>query len=341
MSSLIGMSHKLNRDITWGDSSVEHVTIDKDGHFILNGVKRNLLGLDMGYNGFVNGTYGRYYETGNPAIMEAELAWMQTQGIRIVHMVFPHESGLTTHFSTALDLFYQHKMLVIPQLVLKWETKFDPPTENFLISGANYRDDFVAGFANTVSAYDNVVALCIENEINYSYAAAALNYTASQAATYIKQCRAIVKGYTNIPFTTKVMTYFDNAHYNSIELACLPFTDIACYDSYESSVANFDTAFNTINGRISTYGLPSYHWQTEFGTPTGNDPSAPAMTAAMITNAFEEGAALVILFVANRNFGAQDSDWAFFDAAGDPIANILGGGNVDIPANIAAWQVSI
>ena len=331
----------LDKTITWGDESTEHVQINELYRFILDGEEKNLLGFEIGYNGFPNGD--RYYFTeGNPAILEAELADMQTAGIRIVAMTFRYPYSSTyAQFEIALDLFYQYKMLVVPYLVMKWVPTFDSgdngPADNFLITGSDYRDDHVADATDKFLEYDNVVAIGVENEIDYpldDYPTPGTDqeYTTAEVAEYLSECKAIVTGKTTLPFFTKLMGYFGVEEYNNLQIAALPYSVIPCWDPYESSVANFTIGFTTMKQRgANDNDRPGHFWLTEFGTPTGGAPVAANMTEDMIDNAFAKGASVVFLFTANRQ---QDNDACFFNDLGDPIDTTT---NV-VFANLSKWQ---
>ena len=135
-------TYLLDKVITWSDGSTEHVQIGKDGFFILNGIQKQLVGIDLSVYDMPVGEGGQFWLPENLAVYNKILTYLQSAGVRVVHLEmkyiywwlpsiskevdFPSECPEeATAYKTLLDLLYQHKMLVIPGLYGKWQPGFD------------------------------------------------------------------------------------------------------------------------------------------------------------------------------------------------------------------------
>jgi len=72
------VSYLFDRTVKWADGTTERVQIGSDGIFRLDGTARRLLGMDTGTSGFS----GSYYSASNLALMEKEVTYLQSKGVR-------------------------------------------------------------------------------------------------------------------------------------------------------------------------------------------------------------------------------------------------------------------
>jgi hypothetical protein len=171
----------------------------------------------------------------------------------------------------------------------------------------------------------------IDNELDNPLA---LTYTVAQGADYISSMKAIIVAKTNVPVLTKFMGYW-SADSIVRQAAMLPYTQMPCYDTYQSSAANFTTACTS----AKFYGGQSNFWMTECGAPNATAATLDnaAMTVAMINAMFAGGATMVSLYVMNRHGAGQTEANGFFDTAGAAKTNLTD----NLAPQIATWQAAI
>ena len=116
----------LDKEITWADGSTEHVQIDSDRYFVLDGEKRRLIGMELHTQQLPHGD-GYFYEPDNLILFDRELTYLESVGVRLVHcdLFYVGQSKEELAYRRFLDLLTQHKMLVVPQLNGKWMPNFN------------------------------------------------------------------------------------------------------------------------------------------------------------------------------------------------------------------------
>ena len=171
------ISYFFDRTIEWNDGATERVQIGDDGFFYLDGDKRRLVGMDMGHWNLPYGEGGQFYIPENLAIYDKELSYLNSIGVRLVHinLVYtanwsPGISAEQERYEAFLDLAYKHKMFVIVHVVGKYFWNFgsleDP---NFDIRDGDLMGEWVDRMCQILSDYpnSNVVAIIADNELDY------------------------------------------------------------------------------------------------------------------------------------------------------------------------------
>ena len=340
---IINGSYLLDKTITWADGTTEHVQIGNDGYFRLNGVKRNLVGIELG----CNPPYGyQIYSPDNLAFFDKELGYLQSQGIRIVHMnmLYVGWDSWTTNIENErmtplLDLFYKHKMLVLPEITGKWMPNFDNLDEpNFTIdvwtSTAKTTDTMMAWadrWAKVVSRYSNVVAVVSENELDYKLKSADFpqvsnepdqEYTAINVQSYLSMLNKILRSYfLNTPIITKLSVDPLMAMEPDIKRICLSLTDIPCFDMYSSNPAGIDSYCSELADWLKNNNYPQTGWWiTEMNKLADSYPlrwsyDTDNFTTEYMQKAFAGGCSLICLWC---GFNSTNTDASFFESTGDP-----------------------
>jgi hypothetical protein len=319
----------LDKVITWADGSKEHVQIDSDGFFILNGVKRRLVGFcDPSHY-----AVGDYWDAANITILHAELDYLQSVGVRLLHM----EMGIAfdgdpTHYDDLLQLYYDHKMLVIPLFTVrgKWDNWDNLTTLNWVINAGKTVTDYLTEWVNHVKAFSNVVAIVLEDELDML---GEYTYTAIRAGDYMNLLHTTARALTSLPLLTKFVRYNYNAFALSAQNVLIPYSAIACIDLYGESEYEFTDQNNLCSAGYSTKSKPSQMWITETNYDYyGLD--ATGMTKAMVDGMLAANASVVMLFAMYGTTGYPAA--RFFDEEGVPIANCE-----TLMANMATWQAAI
>lgn len=332
--SLIQTRYLLSKDITWGDESVENVRISPDGFFVLDGIKKRLVGFSIGLSGYAA---GNYYDAANLTILESELECLQSAGVRIVHADFNWDAiDCEDNYDTTLQLFYDYKMLVYPYMTLKWQDNFDDLSPiDFVLDGAETASVFALKWINKIISYPNVVAVGLENELDIKIGAQ--NYTPAAAVSYIDMLYAIWKAQTNIPIIIKLGRDEWDEFSTQIWDALISRTAIPSFDPYYPTAAQFTSQCNFYREWCQTKGFNMQTWLSEFGTPDGTNMVATDLTKAMIDAALAENVAVLMIVGANMQHIAGAS---FFDVNGDPVAGTLVA-DEDFADYVTEWQAAL
>jgi hypothetical protein len=326
-------AYLLDKVITWADGSTEHVQIDTDGWFYLNGVKQKLVGFcdSMDY------AAGWYWDAGNLAILENELQYFQSVGGRLWQPnLFPAASAC---YIPVLDLLYKYKMLVMPCFTTIGEANFNsltgaPPNgTDFVIGeqGEGTVSTKLAGWVNTVKTYSNVVALIIENEIDIDIGNH--NYTLANAQLYMDLVFATAAANTTLPLMTKFGNINSGAFAKSIQDAFISrYGVIPCFDVYGQAVWDFAHEMPETRIWCNEKGKTQQLWITEFGYSLNYGYDATLLTKEMVDTVLAYSS-IAFIWGVQAN---QLPDAMFFDAAGAPIAN-----TDKLMANMNEWQAAI
>jgi len=132
----------FDRVIGWGDGSTEHIQIGEDGFFILNGVKKRLIGIDLrpilswDWDPPYRLTDAQYWLPEKLAIWDKELGYLESIGVRLVifnpfYVIgWPGPGSEEERYSAVFDLIYKHKMLVLPHISARIMGRFTPDLDD-------------------------------------------------------------------------------------------------------------------------------------------------------------------------------------------------------------------
>lgn len=332
----------FDRVIEWSDGSSEHVQIGNDGFFRLDGVKKRLVGFDLGIGPSYNDV-DRYWLPENLALMDKTLAYMESVGVRIITFN-PRYLGTWNEmgnedviYPEAFDLIYNHKMLVIPHLV----TNYLPGADNFETlpwswSWFDWTDDttsFLTRAADAIKDYPNIVACILGNELNkpmtedwWTATQPPQTYSPEQAANFFNYTRNIVAPkLPNIPIVQNLVgcaTWWETPpeipHPDIME-AILPVTDHPCCTMYGPSLDFLDFSINTYLTWLSGMGYPTVGWWIEeFNKVEGG--GVADFTVDYLEHAFNYGASIILL---HASISPDDPRYSFFDTSGNPIDSLV------------------
>jgi transcriptional regulator CtsR len=176
------------KNITWGDGTIEDLRLESDGYFLLNGVKQRLVGFHFGvptpkydeeWNPSATGSKTQFWTTENLAFLDNMLSYLQSKGVRIIRIPLVYTYLASTideanAYKALFDLTAKHKMYVVGWLVGKWFTGFNcvQPTSNFVIPGGtngDTLDTWLNRLVPIVAQYPNIVVMNCENELDGPY----------------------------------------------------------------------------------------------------------------------------------------------------------------------------
>jgi len=316
----------LDRTIRWADGSSEHVQIDSNCYFRLDGRKARLVGIDLGTTGMSK----EFYDPASLAIFDKELAYLESAGIRLIHVCFPYPGYKreAERYSGLLDLLYRRKMLVFPLITGKWLPNFGNLTQaDFVIGGSDSLGQWATRWCAVMTNYPNVVAVAAENELDIPQKPPAVparqDYTGAATAAYMKFLTSTIRSPWRGPVVTKLCGEV-NASWPwrpDIKEAVLPFSDTPCLDVYYPTVREMDAHLEAVLNWLKEKGFKTNGvWIAEANAGTGNAPRSADFSTAYVESMFDHGAAVVCLWVANR---VKNPAWAFFDADGNPGKTLL------------------
>jgi hypothetical protein len=317
-------SNVLQRYIRWGDRTTEAVSIDSNGFFIINGVKRRLIGFcdPQQYSA------GCEWNTTTEAVLRKELDYLQSKGVRLYEIAMAPPLN-DSQYNTILQLLYDHKMLVVPLFCLQGAPNFDSlATTNFLVNSVTAGSCF-AQFLTHVNAFPNVVSIIIENEMDISYGH---TYSLANATAYMNMFCNYARVRTTLPILTKFGCLNYSSFATSVQNAFLHYSAVPCFDIYSASSADFTAACSAIHNWVLSKSRNSQTWLTEanYAQRSAAGIDANKLTKAMIDAMLTHNVSVVFLFGVQY---CSVPNAMFFDPSGNPIANVD-----TLLANIPAWQ---
>jgi hypothetical protein len=309
--------------ITWGDATTEHVRITKDGWILIDGVRRRYVGFEM------------YYRQLNLAKTQNAIDHMVAYGCRVIQLNLGYEGNdnpatLEDMYDDVLDYCYDNKLLVFPRFSYKNQVPFDNlATIDFDLDVGASTDlvsTAVARWVNKVKSYSNVVAIFMENEMEY-HATAVI--TPTLVTSYLTTLKGVIRPLTTLPIICKMSIYGTDATVIGRREAIFPFTDIPAFQPYGASVAEMTVQGNNFDTACKRHGFgTTQKWATEVNYTAG----ASASLTKVMVDAVLAYSSLVFLFTM---YWAGDGVYEFFDANGDPLA--LTDTLLSV-ANMATWQ---
>lgn len=311
------------RTITWGDATTTKVKIGSDGYFVIDDVKKKLVGFDFVFFLSMDGAdWYKYWLDANMAIWEKEMAYLQSIGFRLI-VIEPlnirgesdSEAEMITRFELLFDLAYDHKMLVIVRQCGNDQTNFDSlATLDFDMNATYSIVDHTTVLATVIAGYDNIITVNIGNELNQYLGEQ--SYTAEAVGNYVALMKSTIQGIVDIPCISNLkatpINYkptFMTAVQNQMDWQA--FTLYALSDG--DPLPDYKTNLQALRDWLALEGKSqSGYWLIETNY-TGN-PSL--FTWDYINNAFIYGASVVCLHRCNYQ---ADAGFSFFGTDGEPI----------------------
>ncbi len=305
----------LDKVITWNDGNTEQVQILKDGFFRLDGEKKKLIGMGLGTSQPPAGRYGEFFLARNMATYEKELAYLQSINVRLIHVElnyiiqYTHTvDGEQKAYKDLLDLIYRYKMLVIPEIELHGAYANGDFSNCVLYTIDGVKDTpqlWAARCMDTISRYDNVVGMVVENELDIKMKKADSGYqgfkdqvyTAQDVTNHLTSLIEIVRSKFEGPVIHKLAgTWLIEPE---IKKAALDVTDLGAFDCYASSSDRMDSFLEELQAWLNNAGHPSTGWWCmEF-----NAGWAPVvwdgLDSSLIQSIFDHGATIAIFYVSN------------------------------------------
>lgn len=330
-------NYLLDRVITWADGSKEHVQIGTDGFFRLDGARRKLIAMYLTAGPVPTGEYGEFFLPSNMALYEKELCYLQSIGIRVIHISLVYTFWYTKTveaeqkaYMDLLDLLYRHKMLVIPEIEGKGSF-VNGNLRDILFADVNGTPDSMARWAarwiDTVSKYDNVVGIVAENELDIKFKKVDLDfcayakdqvYTAADVADYMASLVKILRSKYSGPIIHKLAgtTLIEP----EIKKAALNATDLGAFDCYAVTKEEMDARLTELQSWLSNSGYPTTGWWCMEFNAGWNPVVLDKLNSGLIESLFNHGAAIVVLFLAN--YSPQPA-WQLFSDDGTPIPKLV------------------
>jgi hypothetical protein len=330
----------LDRIIQWSDGSTEHVQIGYDGFFRLNDVKKRLVGMNLSKQ-LPDGSRGQFYLPDNLKLIDKNLAYLESAGVRLVRVELPYVRGWLSNveeekaaYTSILDLAYKHKMLVIPGIYAKWLRGFATSSSPDFSWGVrvdgkwNPQGDSLEKWARRwteiVKSYPNVIAINAENEldivlnpVNYQSLHEEQKYSAKWVKNYMAFLTGILR-HGDVPLTHNLVA---NHLEPEIKETCIKAVDIPAFDCY---FATADELEAYMAGFLPSLGITSGWWCLELnrGKTTQVSPGnwenvidVTKFDVDYVDEVFDHGAAIAVLFWSSDN---MKPGRAFFDDNGNP-----------------------
>lgn len=318
---------KFDTLIQWGDSTQERVQIDDDLYFILDGIKKRLVGITI--SGSLPDPAWEWWSQENLAITSTIMNYLHSIGIRIVQielepLITMSLADSVDAYRSILNLAYENKLLVMAGFIGKYEANFDSLTnpDFMLVNGATF-GEYLNVASGVASEYPNVVIAKVENEIDLKLHAGDHHaitedqaYTAVAVQNYFDFAIPIVKN--NLP--NVIITHNLCADFNEMAIKQVAIASVEAIglDTYFSSAAYMATQLTNV---LSALGISGGWWNIETGRQfsAGNGDN-DHFDRYFINAAFEKGARIALLWLSTDING---SGYEFFDLSGNPKQGML------------------
>jgi len=319
----------FDKTITWDDGTTEHVQIGNDGFFVLDRVKRHLVGMVLGSQYPAGGEYGQFYLPSHMALWETQLAYLQSVGVRLIHVQIEYILAYMVNDTVAervaieavFNLLRKYKMLVIPQISNKAnypygnlvESEWGTFPDNVWTSPETH-ERWATRFINIASSYENVVAIGVENELDIKMPGA--TYVAGEVSVFMDFLAGVMRPKFNGPIIHKLSgTWLIEPE---IKKACLDATDIGAFDCYAQTKEEMDSSLLALQTWLSNSGYPTTGWWCmELNAQDNNyELKIDNFSVDFIDSVFNHGATIAMLFISNWSI---NTDGQFFDNDGNPM----------------------
>ncbi len=320
----------LDKTVQWADGSIEHIQIGTDGYFVLDGVKRRLVGMNLG-SGPSYDEEDCYWLPDNVARMDKVLTYLEAAGVRIVEFEpesiwhYGGEAGEEyERYSTVLDLVYAHKMLVMPHFVARHQPDAgDLSNCDFLMGycdGTDTVGQWASRFADVMAAYPNVVTIIMGNELNIPYHD--YDYQPENVANYLQFIKSIFNSKLAVPTVCNFAAYSesDSPVRDDIVSAGLAVTDWPCFTHYGDSLSLYNTRLEVLTGWLGSNGyVQNGYWIEETNYCSWSPPDASKFTVDYLDTLFNHGASMALL---HTTVSPDNDGYSFFTDNGDPIQSM-------------------
>ncbi len=309
----------FDRTIQWDDGTTERIQIDNDSALIINGEKRYLIGMCMGGSGYD----GTYFEPSNLALIEKEVVYLKSVGVRTIQVLLPYEgpnSRESVRYRPVLDIMYKNKMLVMPLFTMKWVSGFGNLQNPDIPLSGDSLSSLVSRWCSVVKSYPNVIAIYVENELDLRINGQ--TYDGPAAGAYMQLLTRLFRNNVTLPLLTKVMGYFPGGVVDQIKENILPYVDIPAFDIYQSDAVKMAGIIDRTKNWLSARGYNSTKWWAgEYNAvDLKNDTTTSRLNSSFLESTFSRGIPLVHLWVAHR---VNELAAAFFDASGNPVPALV------------------
>jgi hypothetical protein len=324
------LANILECTVTWADTTTETVSISDDYKITLGGVTANYLGMNFRA---LNPTHStglkwNFYDAENQIFFNKILAYLQSKGVRILRPQYLYYYPLnapTNHtyeqeaaaYNTFFDAFLTYKMFIIPTFITSWQPGANAaikagtvPDEVIYNMDSDTWDEYFDRHFAQLATYDNVLAICCDNELDY--VPAGYDYTAANATTLLNWMIGKVhdNGLLATHNISQVMEHLDIAQ------AILTLTDIPGIDFYAKSESTMTAMIDSLK---SFLGFSGNFWCEEIGYCPNGDPdwtfNHELLTPAILNGAAKRGAVTSWLY---QSTDLDDNLQQHFDNYGNP-----------------------
>jgi len=315
----------LDRTITWADGTIECVQIDNEKFIHLDGVKRKLVGVVLHSGSMPYGRWGEFYLPENMALYDKELDYLESTGVRVIHTNLMYVRCYTNCKSIEnerkayvdyLDLLYQHKMLVIPEINYKGDVGFNN-LEVIKFSWTNYSgqpdsiEQWALRWGKIVGGYSNVIGVVAEGEMD------CLTETDRYPAQAVREYMTFLVNTLQVNFDGPIICKLMGTEIKEPEIkkASLSAVDFGGFDCYATTVAKMDSRLNQLHSQLTGFGYPTTGWWC-LESNAGHPIDINNFKSELIETIFAHGATVVTIFAANW---VAEPTWQLFDTNGDPV----------------------
>lgn len=322
-STAFATTYVVDKTITWGDETTEHLQVDTDYNIYLNGVRRNLVGIDI-HEDTPSGS--DVYETAELNYYDEIMTYLESIDVRVVHIQIKPWGTLSTTYTALFDLAYEHHMLVYCLITCRWFMPVDLATANFEIDTGYYVDDFVEEACNLLNTYDNILAISADNELDLMHTEyyGSENYTVGAATAYIHLVADEIKAHSpGVPVTTKLVGSPDYGGFREqCRNAFWPYVDFLSFDTYANTLTYYGQIaayLRTWQDDNTTYPDTQNMWFSE--TNAGVYPSeALNYSHDYIDAVTDDGVNVVLLWT---SYYPSSTTNGFFNSDGSPKASLI------------------
>lgn len=323
--------YMLDKVVQWPDGTSEHIQIGTDGYFVLDGAKKRLVGMNLGF-GLSYDEEECYWLPENIERMDKILTYLEAAGVRIVEFEpesiwhYGGEAGEEyDRYSTILDLVYEHKMFLMPHFVARHQPDAgDLSNPDFLMGYSDGTDtvgQWASRFADVIATYPNTVIMILGNELNIPFND--YDYQPQNVANYLAFIKNIMKSKVNVPVVANFAAYSEGGVpiRDDIVNAGMTVLDWPCFTHYGDSISLYNSRIEILNNWLDSHAYPSNgYWIEETNFCSWSPPDASKFTVEYLDTLFEHGASMALL---HTTMSPGNPGYSFFDENGDPIESMV------------------
>jgi len=332
-------AYLLDKVIEWSDGSTEHIQIGDDGFFVLDGVKKRLVGMFVTLCWMPHGDSCQFFLPENMALLDKEFTYLESVGIRLIHFPLwyvrwwlPETIDEERVLTDVLDLAYSHKMLVIPLIMGRDLPNFGNLVESdfsWPVYGSQHTDsmgEWVGRWAEYISRYPNVVGVVLDNELDLPMKAGQhpavtedQKYTPAAVENFLNYLRSIIRSKVKVPVVHKLTCWRSDKP--EVKQACLRATDFPCFDCYAKTTVQLDARITELMQWVGELGFPTTGWWClELGSGVGWNIDAGNLNTGYIESVFVHGASVAALFC---DYCSLIPAASLFDMNGNPVPKLV------------------